>query len=473
MTRPIKQLVEGTKEIGRGNLDYRINIKGLDELGELAGSFNDMAEDLKKTTTSRDLLAAEINERKQAEQALRDSEEKYRLLVENTIEGIMVIQDGKAVFFNPRTLDFGYSPDEIRAMPFIEFIHPDDRKESVERYLKLASGQKIPEGREFRVIAKSGSVLWIRSNSVMVEWNGKPAVLTFLSEITERKRAEEALQRSHDELEMRVEERTAEIARVNQELRAEITERKWLEAQLIQSAKMASLGMMAGGIAHELRNPLGVCSSAAQLLVENPENRVLREQCADKIYSNVHRASRIIEDLLKFARGSGEDLWPLNLDEVLEATLSLIEHQIAVQEIELSKEFAQDLPPVIGNGNLLQQVFLNIILNACNAMPGGGKLSLSTGVNPEGKAEILFADTGCGIPQEHLDNIFDPFFTTMPAGRGTGLGLSVSYGIIQQHGGSIEVESRVGAGTTFKVILKIEYWKVETLAQTWHLRICC
>jgi len=206
---------------------------------------------------------------------------------------------------------------------------------------------------------------------------------------------------------------------------------------------------------------------AAELLVKNPEDRVLREGCTDRIYSNVHRASRIIENLIKFARPSSDDRRPIDLNETLEATLSLRENQIALQQIELSREFAEDMPPVLGSSSLLQQVFLNIILNAANAMPGGGKLTISTLVNPEGKAEVRFADTGCGIPQEHLDNIFDPFFTTMPAGRGTGLGLSVSYGIIQQHGGSIEVESRVGAGTTFKVILKIEYWKLETLAQTW------
>lgn len=240
-----------------------------------------------------------------------------------------------------------------------------------------------------------------------------------------------------------------------EKLKDETEERKRLEAQLIQSAKMASLGEMAGGIAHEIRNPLGVCSSAAQLLMENPEDRALREQCADKIYSNVHRASRIIEDLLKFARGFRDDLGPVNLNEALKATLSLIESKVTLQGIELSREFDRDLPPVIGNMNLLQQVFLNIILNASNAMPTGGKLILSTSLNSDGQVEIRFADTGRGIPREHLDNIFDPFFTTMPTGQGTGLGLSLSYGIIRQHGGSIEVESRVGVGTTFTVKLPL------------------
>ncbi|MCJ7614926.1 MAG: ATP-binding protein, partial [Desulfobacterales bacterium] len=233
----------------------------------------------------------------------------------------------------------------------------------------------------------------------------------------------------------------------------DITERKRLEAQVIQSAKMASLGIMAEGIAHEIRNPLAVCSSAAQLIIQNPNDRALREECADKIYSNIHCASHIIENLLKFARAPEDDFWPVNLKDALELCLSLIDHQIELQQIELNRELAKDLPRVMGNVNLLQQVFLALILNACNAMPKGGKLTVSTLANSDGDVDVRFVDTGCGIPEENLDKIFDPFFTTMPAGKGVGLGLSISYEIIQQHGGSIEVESRVDVGSTFTIKL--------------------
>ena len=247
---------------------------------------------------------------------------------------------------------------------------------------------------------------------------------------------------TYEELEQRI-----------KELEAGAVKRKHIEAQVIQSAKMASLEVMAGGIAHEIRNPLAVCASASQLLLTNPDNRVLREECADKIYSNIHRACQIIEDLLRFARGSGEDFGPVNLNEVLELSLSLVEHQIRLQQIELNREFAKDLPYVMGNANLLQQVFLDLILNAYNAMPEGGKLTISTLVNSDGEVEVRFADTGCGIPKENLEYIFDPFFTTMTVGQGTGLGLSIRYGIIKQHGSAIEVESRVDVGSTFTVKL--------------------
>ena len=269
--------------------------------------------------------------------------------------------------------------------------------------------------------------------------------------IQEQKRAQELLREAYSKLKVR----TDELITANEQLSNEVEQRKQADAQLIQSAKMASLGVMAGGIAHEIRNPMAVCSSAAQLISKNPDDRVLREECADKIYSNIHRASQIIENLLKFSRASEEDFGPVNLNEALELTLSLITHHIKLHQIELNREFAKDLPHVMGNANLLQQVFLDLILNAHNAMPKGGKLTVSTLLNPDGEAEVRFADTGCGIPKENLEYIFDPFFTTMPVGRGTGVGLSVGYGIIKQHGGSIEVESKVDIGSTFTIKLPL------------------
>jgi signal transduction histidine kinase len=274
--------------------------------------------------------------------------------------------------------------------------------------------------------------------------------------IQEQKHTRELLQEAYSKLKVR----TDELITANEQLIDEAEQRKRAEAPMIHSAKMASLGVMAGGIAHEIRNPLAVCSSAAQLISKNPNDRVLREECADKIYSNIHRASQIIENLLKFSRASEEDFGAVNLNEALELTLSLITHQIKLHQIDLNVEFAKDLPYIMGNANLLQQVFLDLILNAYNAMPKGGKLTVSTLVNSYGEVEIRFADTGCGIPKENLECIFDPFFTTMPVGRGTGLGLSVSYGIVKQHDGSIEVESKVDVGSTFTVKLPLARdWK--------------
>jgi PAS domain S-box-containing protein len=235
----------------------------------------------------------------------------------------------------------------------------------------------------------------------------------------------------------------------------DLTERKRLEAQLIQSAKLTSLGVMAGGIAHEIRNPLAISSAAAQILMEGTDDETVKAGAAEKIYSGIQRASYIIENLLKFARPPEERMAPTDINEALEGTLSLLDNQFRVQQIALRRDFASELPPVVGNKSLIQQVFSNMILNACNAMPGGGSLTITTRVNSDNQVEIQFADTGVGIPPQHLSKIFDPFFTTMPVGKGTGLGLSISYSIIKQQQGTIAVESRVGGGSTFTVILPI------------------
>jgi len=233
----------------------------------------------------------------------------------------------------------------------------------------------------------------------------------------------------------------------------DLTERKRLEAQLIRSAKLTSLGVMAGGIAHEIRNPLAISSAAAQLLLERPDDEQFRQAAAERIHSGIQRASYIIENLLKFARPPEERMVPMDINRALNETLSLLANQLRVQQIELGKDFASDLPPVDGNKSLLQQVFSNIILNACNAMPDGGSLTITTRANSANQVAVEFADTGCGIPKENLSKTFDPFFTTMPVGKGTGLGLSISYSIVKQHQGAIDVKSKVGVGTTFTVRL--------------------
>ena len=233
----------------------------------------------------------------------------------------------------------------------------------------------------------------------------------------------------------------------------DLTERKRLEAQLIKSAKLTSLGVMAGGIAHEIRNPLAIGSAAAQLLLERPDDEKLRKEAAEKIYSGIQRASYIVENLLKFARPPEERMAAVDVSEALEETLSLLANQLRVQQIELRKDFISDLRSVIGNKSLLQGVFSNLILNACSAMPDGGSLTVTAGVNSDNQVEIGFADTGSGIAKESLSDIFDPFFTTMPVGKGIGLGLSISYSIVQQHQGTIEVASQVGQGAIFTIRL--------------------
>ena len=233
----------------------------------------------------------------------------------------------------------------------------------------------------------------------------------------------------------------------------DLTERHQLETQLIQSAKMAALGSMAGGIAHEVRNPLGIISVSAQLLLEHPDDLELHLECARKMHAAAQRASLIIESLLKFARPRSERARDVDLHAALEDIIAFLGYQLGLQKVVIAKAFQPDLPSVYCNLELLQQVFTNLILNACNAMPAGGTLTVETRAGEADQVEICFKDTGQGIPPEHLSKVFDPFFTTMPVGKGVGLGLSISYNIIQQHQGVITVTSQVGQGTTFTIQL--------------------
>ena len=232
----------------------------------------------------------------------------------------------------------------------------------------------------------------------------------------------------------------------------DITERVTLEAQLAQTDKLSSIGLLAAGVAHEINTPLAVISSYAQMLSKQLRGDHRLGPVLEKITQQSFRAAEIANGLLNFSRTSTTEFKETNLNQVIRDTLSLLEHQFKKAQVQVELDLTPDLPPIYGNSGKLQQVFLNLLLNAKEAMPGGGRLRVATLVN--GHVEALVSDSGSGIAPEHLKRIYDPFFTTKTAPRpgdkrGTGLGLSVSYGIIQEHAGKIHVESAVGAGTTF------------------------
>jgi len=232
----------------------------------------------------------------------------------------------------------------------------------------------------------------------------------------------------------------------------DITERVSLETQLAQSDKLSSIGLLAAGVAHEINTPLAVISSYAQMLTKQLRGDARLTPVLEKITQQSFRAAEIANGLLNFSRTSTTEMKATNLNQVIRDTLSLLEHQFKTALIDVQLELNENLPAIHGNAGKLQQVFLNLLLNAKEAMPSGGNLRVATIVN--GHVEAIVSDSGGGIAPEHMKRIYDPFFTTksMPAPgakRGTGLGLSVSYGIIQEHAGKIHVESEVGAGTTF------------------------
>jgi len=232
----------------------------------------------------------------------------------------------------------------------------------------------------------------------------------------------------------------------------DVTDRAELEERLVQADKLSSIGLLAAGVAHEVNTPLAVISTYAQMLAKQVADDTQKSMILDKIAKQTFRASEIVNSLLNFSRTSTTSFGEINLNRVIQETLSLLEHQLTKSGVQLKISLAPDLPPIHGNGGKLQQVFLNLFLNARDAMPGGGALEVRTWQEGS-RARIEVADTGTGIAPENLHRIYDPFFTTKAARKGTGLGLSVTYGIIQEHGGSIEVSNRPGSGARFRIDL--------------------
>jgi two-component system, NtrC family, sensor kinase len=232
----------------------------------------------------------------------------------------------------------------------------------------------------------------------------------------------------------------------------DITDRTELEAQLSQAEKLSSIGLLAAGVAHEVNTPLAVISSYTQMLTKQVRGDDRLSPLLEKITQQTFRASEIVNGLLNFSRTGTTEFRETDLNAIIRDTLTLVEHQFKTSQVRLDTSLMPDLPPILGNAGKLQQVFLNLFLNAKDAMNGGGTLRIATEIN--GHVSVAISDTGAGIAPEHLQRIYDPFFTTKSAPkqgerRGTGLGLAVTYGIIQEHAGKIHVESHIGAGTTF------------------------
>ena len=232
----------------------------------------------------------------------------------------------------------------------------------------------------------------------------------------------------------------------------DVTDRAELEKQLMQADKLSSIGLLAAGVAHEVNTPLAVISNYAQMLAKQVANDDQKARMLDKIAKSTFRASEIVNGLLNFSRVANTEFGQVDLNRVVQETLSLVDHQLKRAGVEVRTALDASLDPVHGNAGKLQQVFLNLFLNARDAMEGGGVLEIRTSAEESG-ARVEVSDTGHGIAPEHVHRIYDPFFTTKAGRKGTGLGLSVSYGIIQEHGGTIEVFSRSGGGTRFQVEL--------------------
>jgi len=244
----------------------------------------------------------------------------------------------------------------------------------------------------------------------------------------------------------------------------DVTERKKLQEELFHSEKLASIGQLAAGVAHQINNPLGAISGRAQMLLRLPwplDDGFLKEQLG-KMQADCARITDTVNDLLGFARKTETVKQYTDVNTIVEETLEMVKHEIIAHKVRIERHLSDNLPPVVASANHLRQLMANLMTNAFDAMGSGGTLAVATVFRPaaderrEPAVEVSFADSGCGIPDEELTRIFEPFYTTKPAGEGTGLGLAVAKRIVDFHGGSIDVASKVGAGTTFTIQFPVE-----------------
>ncbi len=234
----------------------------------------------------------------------------------------------------------------------------------------------------------------------------------------------------------------------------DITDRSELERRLVQADKLSSIGLLAAGVAHEVNTPLAVISTYAQMLTKQVAGDEQQSRMLDKIAKQTFRASEIVNSLLNFSRTSTTETSSIELNRVIQETISLLEHQLSKAGIQVNLKLHSDIATIDGNFGKMQQVFLNLFLNARDAMEPGGVLTVATSQG-EKFVNVEVMDTGHGIAPEHLSRIYDPFFTTKGARKGTGLGLSVTYGIIHEHGGTIEVFPRTSGGSHFHLELPL------------------
>jgi len=385
--------------------------------------------------------------RLQVENELRESQKLYRALIETAFAGIGITDvEENLTFANPALGDImGYGVDELIGINLSRFVEGEEYN----RYQELTEQrlQGFRNAYETRVRRRDGSLINVLiSGSPLADEDGEfIGVLTVVFDITELRRAEQELERNKraytDQLEAMVRERTNQLEEA--------------QAKLIQSAKLAAVGQLAAGVAHEINNPVGVLLMKLKFLLSVAKRENLTAKAMATLDIAVEQAGRIadiVQDLLNFSRTPTDRPQSLNLNERIHSSLRLSHRLLTDRRIDLHLDLCEELPSVLGDPVEFEQVLINLLNNAVEAMADGGELHLASYAEA-GQVVISLRDTGEGIEAEDLGSIFDPFFTTKNFGEGTGLGLSISYGIVQKMGGSIEVESELGSGAVFHIRL--------------------
>jgi len=402
-----------------------------------------------------------------------ESEELYRALAETASRagiGIFMLQDtettpGSIVFVNDYALDLlGYTREDVGHIGFLDLVAAERRQAMTAQYRKRQAGDKqVPSDFELELVAKGGSRIPVHIGVGTTTYKGRPATIAYTRDMSQAKKAEEALEQA--------------------------------ESQLMQSDKLASIGQLAAGVAHELNNPIAFISSNIGVLGEyfvdirsvitkykkigetvrsadwaaarlHLDEAMAREEEVELDFlledvskilqqsqDGTERVRRIVIDLRNFARADNSKPEYADINESIESTLNIVWNELKYKAA-VSKNFGE-IPKTWCHAMKLGQVFMNLLVNAAQAINEKGEIGITT-FRENGYICAQVTDTGCGIPKEHLTRLFEPFFTTKPVGSGTGLGLSVAYGIIRDHGGSITVDSELGKGSTFTVRIPVK-----------------
>jgi PAS domain S-box-containing protein len=396
-------------------------------------------------------LEIEINEKNIAESLLRDSEEKYRLIFENANDGIFLSSNKIIQFINPKAYDIsGYLPKEVIGRSIDEFIKPEFREMVVRNHYNRMAGLYVPESYDIQIITANGHPKWVEIKSNLIAWDGVPSVLTFITDIQNRKDVENELRELNNHLEDRVKQELGQIA-LQQDL-------------LIQKNKLESLGELSAGISHEINQPLGGISfSLDNILNELQSGDLTNDYLTNKInfiFSDIERIQKIINHVRVFSRDNQDINYEMvEVNEVIQHTAALVGRHYTNNEINLQLNLTTNPLYILGSPFQLEQVLLNMLSNSKYALerkndfvdqPFEKFISITTWSN-QNSIYIELSDNGIGISKQILLKVFDPFFTTKNAAQGTGLGLSISYGIIKRMEGEISVESKVNEFTKFLI----------------------
>ncbi|UCF95842.1 MAG: PAS domain S-box protein [Spirochaetaceae bacterium] len=353
-------------------------------------------------------------------------EQLHRTIVENAGEAIIVLQNKRISFCNTKAVTLsGYSKTDIQRLPWLDFVHPDDREMVLSECVKARRRKEHTGTYSLRIHAKGGNLKWLELHHKRITWNGRSAVLAFVSDITERKR---------------------------------------LEAQFLQAQKMEAVGRLAGGIAHDFNNVLTIILAYTELLEGEELKKTTVKMKLQAIREAASKASTLTQNLLAFSRKQHLEPKIIDLNTLVDRMQNILERLVG-KKIELVTKLDNHLGSIHADANQLEQVILNLAVNSKDAMEDGGKLVIATEnvhfseealkpkpeMYPGRYAMLSISDNGSGMQEETKSHLFEPFFTTKESGRGTGLGLATVYGIIKQSKGFIYVYSEPGKGTTFKL----------------------